>query len=142
MHPHADVLAHVTAQSGEGRFRWLHARPGRARALREAAEDAPRPPGLGARPRGGRSRSGWLGPKVSEAAAARLGDVALAAQGTLAFHDPADTGPFRPDRPARLADPGRDAGAAAGRLRLLIGAPVGASPGRARAGQPPNIDAP
>ena len=26
-----EVLAHVAMQSGEGRFRWLHARPGRAR---------------------------------------------------------------------------------------------------------------
>src|SRR4029077_20690723 len=33
----ADVLANVAIQSGEGRFRWLHARPGRADALLEAA---------------------------------------------------------------------------------------------------------
>ena len=25
----SDVLSHVSMQSGEGRFRWLHARPGR-----------------------------------------------------------------------------------------------------------------
>ena len=35
--PHRDVLAHVSFQSGEGRFRWLHARPGREAALLEAA---------------------------------------------------------------------------------------------------------
>jgi len=92
--PHPDVLAHVTAQSGEGRFRWLHARPGRARVLREAAAHHH------AHQAWVRSReevidAGWLGPKVSDAAAARLGDVVLAAKGTLAFHDPADTGPFR-----------------------------------------------
>ena len=34
---HADVAAHVSYQSGEGRFRWLHARPGHARVLLEAA---------------------------------------------------------------------------------------------------------
>jgi Type I phosphodiesterase / nucleotide pyrophosphatase len=32
-----DVLAQTSMQSGEGRFRWLHARAGRARALWEAA---------------------------------------------------------------------------------------------------------
>jgi predicted AlkP superfamily pyrophosphatase or phosphodiesterase len=92
--PHPDVLAHVTAQSGEGRFRWLHSRPGRARALLEAAQ------GHHAHQAWVRTReevieAGWLGPKVSEAAASRLGDVVLAAKGTLSFHDPADTGPFR-----------------------------------------------
>ena len=42
--PHPTVLASTSMQSGEGRFRWLHARPGRARALYEAARthhDAP-----------------------------------------------------------------------------------------------------
>ena len=34
---HRDVLDQVSFQSGEGRFRWLHARPGRAGALLEAA---------------------------------------------------------------------------------------------------------
>jgi predicted AlkP superfamily pyrophosphatase or phosphodiesterase len=34
---HDDVMAHVELLSGEGRFRWLHARPGRAAALVEAA---------------------------------------------------------------------------------------------------------
>ena len=34
---HRDVAGHVAFQSGEGRFRWLHARPGRATALLEAA---------------------------------------------------------------------------------------------------------
>ena len=34
----SEVLAHVSMQSGEGRFRWLHARAGRARALYEAAQ--------------------------------------------------------------------------------------------------------
>jgi hypothetical protein len=31
---------------------------------------------------------------VSDAAAARLGDVALVAREDVAFHDPQDTGPF------------------------------------------------
>ena len=37
---------------------------------------------------------GWYGPKVTDAAASRLGDVLLAAQGTVAFYDPKDTGPY------------------------------------------------
>ena len=37
---------------------------------------------------------GWFGPQVTDAARSRLGDVALVAQGTVAFHDPDDTGPF------------------------------------------------
>jgi hypothetical protein len=37
---------------------------------------------------------GWLGPVVTEAALARLGDVAVVARGDIAFHDPLDTGPY------------------------------------------------
>ena len=33
----SDVSTHVAMQSGEGRFRWLHARAGRAPALADAA---------------------------------------------------------------------------------------------------------
>ena len=37
---------------------------------------------------------GWFGPRVTEAARSRLGDVALVAKGTVAFLDPDDGGPF------------------------------------------------
>jgi hypothetical protein len=37
---------------------------------------------------------GWFGPKVSDAARARLGDVALVAREPVAFHDPDDSGPY------------------------------------------------
>ena len=37
----------------------------------------------------------WFGPKVSDAAATRMGDVVLAAIDPVAFEDPADTGPYR-----------------------------------------------
>jgi predicted AlkP superfamily pyrophosphatase or phosphodiesterase len=88
-----DVLGLCSMQSGEGRFRWLHARSGRAGALLDAAtahhgDDAWVV---------GRDRmiaDGWLGPVVTEAAAARLGDVALVARRDVAFHDPLDTGPY------------------------------------------------
>jgi len=92
--PHPEVLGHTDFQSGEGRFRWLHARPGAARDLLDAA---------------GRHHGdvawvlsreqiisdGWLGPKVVPEAVERLGDVALVARDPVAFEDPADTGPFQ-----------------------------------------------
>ncbi|HEX8804201.1 MAG TPA: alkaline phosphatase family protein [Acidimicrobiales bacterium] len=88
-----DVVANCSMQSGEGRFRWLHARPGRARALLEAAT----------RHHAGDAwvvtrdevvSGGWLGPAVREAARTRLGDVALVARTDVAFHDVQDTGPY------------------------------------------------
>lgn len=88
-----EVQAHVATQSGEGRFRWLHARGGRTSALLEAAHGA-----LGdaawVRSRSEAIAEGWYGPIVTDAAAGRLGDVLLAAKGTFAFHDPSDTGPY------------------------------------------------
>jgi predicted AlkP superfamily pyrophosphatase or phosphodiesterase len=89
----ADVITHVSMQSGEGRFRWLHARSGRADALLEAAQGL-----LGdhawVRSRSAAIAEGWYGPVVTEAAAGRLGDVLLAAKGDVAFDDPEDTGPY------------------------------------------------
>ena len=88
-----DVLSHVAMQSGEGRFRWLHARAGRAGALKDAATDL-----LGhqawVRTRDEAIAEGWYGPIVKDVAAGRLGDVLLAARGAVAFHDPQDTGPY------------------------------------------------
>lgn len=89
----SDVLTHVAMQSGEGRFRWLHARSGRAAALFDAAQGV-----LGdaawVRTREQAIAEGWYGPTVTDAAAGRLGDVLLAAKGTVAFHDPNDSGPY------------------------------------------------
>jgi hypothetical protein len=91
---HDDVMAHVELLSGEGRFRWLHAHPGEADALADAAREC-----HGARAwvrtRDEVIAEEWFGPKVSEAAAARFGDVVLAAIDPVAFEDPADTGPYR-----------------------------------------------
>ncbi len=89
----SDVLTHVAVQSGEGRFRWLHARSGRAAALMEAAE-AQLSDVAWVHTREQVIAEGWYGPKVTDAAASRLGDVLLAAQGTIAFYDPNDTGPY------------------------------------------------
>ena len=86
------VLDCAAAESGEARFRWLHARPGRARDLYDAAVEA----------HGHQAwvhtaseiiDDGWLGPVVTEAARARLGDVALVAQDAWAFAHPDDGTP-------------------------------------------------
>jgi predicted AlkP superfamily pyrophosphatase or phosphodiesterase len=88
-----EVLSSCSMQTGEGRFRWLHARAGRAGALYDAAvahhgEDA------WVVTREEVVSAGWFGPAVGEAVAARLGDVALVAHRPVAFYDPHDTGPY------------------------------------------------
>jgi predicted AlkP superfamily pyrophosphatase or phosphodiesterase len=88
-----DVLTHVAMQSGEGRFRWLHARPGHAALLVDAAttchgDDA------WVVTRDQVIEEGWFGPRVSAEASSRLGDVALVARTDVAFNEPADTGPY------------------------------------------------
>lgn len=89
-----EVMRHVELLSGEGRFRWLHARPG---ALDDLTAGARQHHGDQAwvRTRQELFDEEWFGPKVSEAAAERFGDVVLAAIDPVAFEDPADTGPYR-----------------------------------------------
>jgi predicted AlkP superfamily pyrophosphatase or phosphodiesterase len=91
MHP--DVVANVSLQSGEGRFRWLHARPGRASALFEAAT-AHHGEQAWVCTRDEMVDGGWFGPRVSADGLARLGDVALVARTDVAFTEPTDTGPY------------------------------------------------
>jgi hypothetical protein len=90
---HPDVAAHVSFQSGEGRFRWLHARPGRGPALHAAAVEHHADVAW-IRTRDETVDDGWWGPEVSDQARSRLGDVALVTRDEVAFSDPADTGPF------------------------------------------------
>ena len=91
--PHPEVLSMVDFQSGEGRFRWLHALPGAAGELADAAK---RHHGDVAwiMTREDTVSEGWFGPYVNEAAMSRLGDVALVAREDVSFDDPADTGPY------------------------------------------------
>lgn len=90
--PHADVLSNVAYQSGESRFRWLHAKSGRADDVTAAArlhhgdiahiltrEEA--------------IDRGLFGARVSDAARKRLGDVALIPSGPHSFEDPEENGP-------------------------------------------------
>ena len=91
--PHADVLRCCRLQSGEGRFRWLHARPGAfddlVAAAREHHGDL-----AWVRTRAEMIDEGWFGPVVSPPVASRFGDVALVARAPVSFYDPADSGPF------------------------------------------------
>jgi hypothetical protein len=89
----SEVTAHVSMQSGEGRFRWLHARPGRANALVEASI-ACHGDTAWVCTREQVIEGGWFGPIVTADAAARLGDVALVAREDVAFIEPTDTGLF------------------------------------------------
>lgn len=91
--PHADVLALTRHQSGEGRFRWLHARPGAAADLLAAAQQHHGDIAW-VRTRAQTIDQGWFGPVVSPPVAARYGDVAMVTRAPVSFHDPADSGPF------------------------------------------------
>jgi predicted AlkP superfamily pyrophosphatase or phosphodiesterase len=88
-----EVMAHVSLQSGEGRFRWLHARPGHASLLVDAAVSA-HGQDAWVMTRDQVIEQGWFGPHVTADASSRLGDVALVARTDVAFIDPADTGPY------------------------------------------------
>ncbi len=90
--PASDLLRHVRQQSGEARFRWLHARSGQADDLLATAT------GLYADVAWVVSLEQiaderWLG-ELTPASAGRLGDVALVARDPVAFDDPDDSGPY------------------------------------------------
>lgn len=86
------IRQHLSTQSGEGRFRWLHARPGRARALAEAAQAHADTGWVVTRDQ--MIDEGWFGPRVDNEVRRRLGDVALVARDPVAYVDPMDTGPY------------------------------------------------
>ncbi len=91
--PDPSVMAQVAHQSGEARFRWLHAITGAANDLFDAAVACHSDVAWVAS-RDQIVDEQWFGPKLSPAAMARLGDVALVPHAPIAFEDPADTGPF------------------------------------------------
>ncbi|MDE0235651.1 MAG: alkaline phosphatase family protein [bacterium] len=82
-----DVLALTAVTSGEARFRWLHARPGRAGELLDAASERYGRHGLVVN-RQQVLDEGWLGPHVSTEARSRMGDVALVPCDPVAFVEP------------------------------------------------------
>ncbi len=88
------IMEAVAFISGEGRFRWLHARPGAASDLAAMASEC-----YGAttwvRERDQLIDEGVFGGAVGDDHLHRLGDVALIPHAPLAFIDPADTGENR-----------------------------------------------
>lgn len=89
-----DIMRHVTLISGEGRFRWLHLRPGTEAEV--VATVTERYGSLAwVRTREQIIEDGWLGGVPRDEVAARLGDVALVPFEPTAFLDPADTGELR-----------------------------------------------
>ena len=77
--------------SGEGRFRWLHARPGLADELAQAAhhhfDDV-----AWVRTRAEAVAQGWFGGELAAHVARRLGDVVIAPRDHIAILDPGDPG--------------------------------------------------
>lgn len=91
---HPDAVALTSLLSGEGRFRWLHARPGLVDRLADVARGA-----HGAEAwvvtREEVEAANWFGAPLDAEGRARVGDVALVARDPVAFLDPADTGEMR-----------------------------------------------
>lgn len=93
----SELLDDVHHQSGEGRFRWLHARRGRASDVLARADELFSDRAWVV----GRDRivdERWFGPAtggtVSEAVLRRFGDVALIPFADISFDDPLDSGPI------------------------------------------------
>jgi hypothetical protein len=92
--PANEVMEACWRLSGEGRFRWFHARPGAERDLEAAAHEF-HADCAWVLNREQMIDEGWFGGPLSAEAASRLGDVALVARTAVAFLDPADTGETR-----------------------------------------------
>ncbi len=92
--PSTEMLRGVTLQSGEGRFRWLHAAAGAVADVAQAAEDE-----VGALAWVVTQEQvvdeGWFGPTVAPPIRSRLGDVALVAHEPVSFHEDADSGLYQ-----------------------------------------------
>ncbi|MGI8810014.1 MAG: alkaline phosphatase family protein [Acidimicrobiales bacterium] len=86
-----EVAGMTTMLSGEGRFRWLHARPGMLERLADAAhrhyDDV-----AWVRTRDDAVAQGWFGGPLAPEVAQRLGDVVIAPRDLIAVLDPADPG--------------------------------------------------
>ncbi len=89
-----EIMDGVTLISGEGRFRWLHVRPGAADDVVEAAT-ALHGDVAWVRTKEQIVEDGWLGGVPRPEVSARLGDVVLVPFAPTAFLDPADTGEQR-----------------------------------------------
>ena len=93
LYPSDDVLRLLELQSGEGRMRWMHARPGAEEELFEAACEE-----FGdvawVRRRSEVIEEGWFGPHFPAPMSGRLGDVVIAPFAPVSLFEEADSGPF------------------------------------------------
>jgi predicted AlkP superfamily pyrophosphatase or phosphodiesterase len=89
-----EIMDGVVLLSGEGRFRWLHVRPGAGDDVAAAATERYAEVAW-VRTREQVIEQGWLGGEPVPSVADRLGDVALVPFAATAFLDPADTGEQR-----------------------------------------------
>jgi hypothetical protein len=92
--PDNELLEASSLLSGEGRFRWFHARPGAAADLEAAASELHGDTAW-VRTIEQMQDESWFGGRLPKHVASRLGDVALVAREPVAFLDPADTGESR-----------------------------------------------
>ncbi|MGI9603209.1 MAG: alkaline phosphatase family protein [Acidimicrobiales bacterium] len=88
-----EIGSRLEGQSGEGRFRWLHAQAGEQQRLLEQATDAFADRAW-VRSREQIIDERWFGPPPIAEVRERLGDVALVARDHSAFADSADSGAF------------------------------------------------
>jgi predicted AlkP superfamily pyrophosphatase or phosphodiesterase len=92
--PGPELMAATELVSGEGRFRWLHARPGAADDLYKMAQESYADEAW-VRRREQVVDEGWFGGPLEARVAERLGDVAVVARAPVAYLDPADPGETR-----------------------------------------------
>ena len=97
VHLSDDIKATLHHQSGEGRFRWLHAKRGQESELLQIATDSYSDIAWVAS-RDQVIEEAWLGParggRIADQVKRRLGDVALVPFTATTFDDPLDSGPF------------------------------------------------
>jgi len=97
VHLSDDIKASLHHQSGEGRFRWLHAKRGQQSDLLQIATDSYSDIAWVAS-RDQVIEEAWLGParggRIADQVKRRLGDVALVPFTATTFDDPLDSGPF------------------------------------------------
>lgn len=93
LYPSDNLLRLIELQSGEGRMRWMHARPGAEAELFEAACEE-----FGGvawvRRRTEAIAEGWFGPHFPAPMNGRLGDVVIAPFAPVSLFEEADSGPF------------------------------------------------
>ncbi|MEG3600202.1 MAG: alkaline phosphatase family protein [Actinomycetota bacterium] len=93
LYPSDNLLRLIELQSGEGRMRWMHARPGAEVELFEAACEE-----FGGvawvRRRTEAIAEGWFGPHFPAPMTGRLGDVVIAPFAPVSLFEEADSGPF------------------------------------------------